>query len=179
MDLIPQGSTMVVFRLALLCKAARALTYEVHHLVREYLVIRLGVISPMVDELLWRCIQETRSLGFTLSGSIPPEHRTVGPITGQRNIVYQKAANEGEEQITVYVHMSDKDDTAGSSSLTLPWNMSVRNPRITTLMEDTRRMIDVRDHGYQRDIEGPWTESQWQRFCQLWLFGPPTPVQST
>ena len=126
MELNTQAPTipMVVFRLALLCKAARALTHEIHHLVREYLVIRLGVISPVVDELLWRRIQETWTLTFTLSGSIPPEHRTVGPITGQRNIVYQKAANEGEEQITVYVHMSDKDDTAGSSSLTLPWNSS-------------------------------------------------------
>ena len=164
---------MVVFRLALLCKAARALTYEVHHLVREYLVIRLGVISPMVDEMLWRCIQETMSLGFTLSGSIPPEHRTVGGIEGQDRIIYHKAANEGEEQIIVYVHMEDKDVTAGSSSYTMPWHMNVEEPRITTLMEDTRRMIDTRDRGYQADIEAPWTQRQWQKFCQMWLFGPP------
>ena len=169
---------MVVFRLALLCKAARALTYEVHHLVREYLVIRLGVISPMVDEMLWRCIQESRSLGFTLYGSIPPEHRTVGPIMGLHT-TYEKAANDGDEQIIVYVHLEDRDVTAGSTSYTMPWHMRVEEPQITIMMEDTRRMIDTRDRGYQADIEAPWTQRQWQRFCQMWLFGPPLPAQIT
>ena len=60
MELNTQAPTipMVVFRLALLCKAARALTYEVHQLVREYLMIRLGRRSPMVDELMWHRARE-------------------------------------------------------------------------------------------------------------------------
>ena len=169
---------MVVFRLALLCKAARALTPEVHQMVREYLIIRLGVISPLVDELLWQCIREKGTLGFTLTGSIPPEYRTVGPIMG-RHRTYEKAANDGEEQIIVYVHMEDRDVTAGTVSWTMPWQMRVDEPRVTILMEETRRRIDNRDNGYQADIEAPWTQRQWQTFCQLWLFGPQLPAQTT
>ena len=85
---------MVVFRLALLCKAARALTPEVHQMVREYLVIRMGVTSPLVDELMWRSIQEWGPFYFVVSGSIPPEHRTTGPDR-MRDVRCRKAATAG------------------------------------------------------------------------------------
>ena len=73
---------MVVYRLALLCKASRLLTPELHQMVREYLVIRLGVLSPYVDELLWRSVREWGDFYFELTGVVPPENRTSGPNHG-------------------------------------------------------------------------------------------------
>ena len=180
MELITQGSAkpMVVYRLALLCKASRVLTPEVHQMVREYLVIRLGVTSPLVDELLWQCVRERGPFAFVLTRSIPPEYRTIGPIMG-RHRPYEKAANDGEEQIIVHVHVDDRDATACTFCYTLPWNMWVQESRVTILLEDSRRLIGTRDNGHQADIEAPWTSRQWQTFCQLWLFGPPLPAQIT
>ena len=183
MELITQGSAkamfQVVYRLALLCKASRLLTPEVHQMVREYLVIRLGVISPLVDELLWRSIQEWGDFYFVLTGSVPPENRTIVPIRGQYHIMYEKAANADEEQIVVRVALDDRDATACTWCMTLPWDMLVIESRVTIMLEDCRRQIDNRDIGHQAVVEAPWTSRQWQTFCQLWLFGPPVPAQTT
>ena len=147
-------------------------------MVREYLVIRLGVISPMVDELMWQSVREQGHFTFVLSGSIPPEHRTIGPIIGQHRI-HEKPANDGDEQIVVHVRLDEWSATDCTYSYTLPWMMHICEYGVTTLMEDTRRQIDTRNTGHQADIEAPWTQRQWQRFCQMWLFGPPLPAQIT
>ena len=137
---------MVIFRLALLCKATRHLTAEMHQMVREYLIIWLGVISPMVDALMWQSVREQGCFDFVVSGSIPPEHRTIGPIIGQGRI-YEKAANDGEEQIVVHVRLSERKDTAGTYSYTLPWTMHIEEYNVTALLEETRKQFDIRDQG--------------------------------
>ena len=169
---------MVIFRLALLCKATRHLTPEMHQMVREYLIIQLGVISPMVDELMWRCIRELGPFGMRLKGSVPPEHRTIGPIT-VRHRTYEKPANWGDEEIVVHVRLSERKETAGTYSYTLPWTMHIEEYNVTALLDETRKQFDIRDQGYQTEIEAPWTHRQWMAFCQLWLFGPPLPAQLT
>ena len=169
----------VVYRLSLLCKASRLLTPEVHQMVREYLVIRLGVPSPYVDELLWRSVREWWHFYFVLTGSVPPENRTIGPIMGQYHVLYEKVANADEEQIVVRMALDDRDATARTWCTTLPWNMLVVESRVTRMLEDCRRQIDNRDIGHQAVVEAPWTQRQWQSFCQMWLFGPPAPAHPT
>ena len=169
---------MVIFRLALLCKATRHLTAEMHQMVREYLIIRLGVISPMIDELMWRCIRERGPFGMTLKGSVPPEHRTIGPIT-VRHITYEKPANWGDEEIVVHVRLSEWSETGLTYSYTLPWMMHIAEYNVTALLDETRKQFDIRDEGYQREIEAPWTHREWMNFCQLWLFGPSMPAPLT
>ena len=169
---------MVIFRLALLCKATQHLTAEMHQMVREYLIIRLGVISPMVDALMWQSVREQGCFDFVVSGSIPPEHRTTGPDRA-RNIRCEKAATAGDEHIVVHVRLNEWIATGDTLTYTLPWMMHVGEYQVTTLMEAARRQIDKRDNGYRADIEAPWTRRQWQTFCQLWLFGPSMPMQST
>ena len=60
-----------------------------------------------------------------------------------------------------------------------PWLTHIEEYNVTALLEETRKQFDIRDQGYQTDIEAPWTQRQWMAFCQLWLFGPPLPAQLT
>ena len=98
---------------------------------------------------------------------------------GQYHILYMKDANVDEEQIVVRMALSDRDDTASTWCATLPWNMLVVESRATRMLEDCRRQIDNRDIGHQAVVEAPWTQRQWQAFCQMWLFGPPSPARTT
>ena len=164
----------VVYRLSLLSKAARRLTPEVHQMVREYLVIRMGVPCPYVDEMLWRSVREWGDFYFEVAGVIHPDYRTTGPILGQHQVLYTKDADV--EEVVVQIALGSQDHY-NSWCLTRPWNMLVMDSSVTSLLEDCRRQIDSRDSGHQAVVEAPWTQQQWQSFCQRWLFGPPAPAQ--
>ena len=98
---------------------------------------------------------------------------------GQYHVLYEKDANDDEEQIVVWIALGDRDATARTWCMTLSWNMLVVESRVTRMLEDCRRQIDNRDIGHQAVVEAPWTQRQWQAFCQMWLFGPPAPAQTT
>ena len=57
--------------LPLLCRTTRALSADVHRLVREYLRLRLGQYCPWLDELLWQHVRE--------EGLVIEVSRTVAP----------------------------------------------------------------------------------------------------
>ena len=146
-------------------------------MVREYLVIRLGVPSPYVDELLWRSVREWWHFYFVLTGDIPPENRPSGPILGQYEVSENDSGVE-EEHFEVEISLGGQDQYS-CWRLIRPWKWLAIDSSVNRLLEDCRRHIDNRDIGYQAVVEAPWTQQQWQSFCQMWLFGPPAPAQST
>ena len=163
------------YRLSLLCKAALRLTAEVHQMVREYLVIRLGVPCPHVDEMLWRSVRQWGDFYFVVTGIVHPDNRRNKPILDESAVLNTKDSDV-EEQIEVQIALGDKDHCS-SWGVTRPWNMLVIDSRVTRLLEDCRRHFDSRDCGHQAVVEAPWTAQQWQSFCQRWLFGPPVQTQ--
>ena len=58
------------YRLSLLCKTTMRSTPEIHQMVREYLVIRVGVPCAHVDDMLWRCARQWGDFGFVLVGTV-------------------------------------------------------------------------------------------------------------
>ena len=91
-----------ICRLSLLCKAARRVTPEVHQMVREYLVIRLGVPCPHVDEMLWRSVRQWGDFNFVVTGNIHPDNRRTEPILGEF-AVPDTRGSDVEEQIEVQI----------------------------------------------------------------------------
>ena len=63
------------------------------------------------------------------------------------------------------------------------WHIGVYGARFTGLLEMLREEFDGRVAGpgahMQAAMEAPSTEEEWRSFVQLWVFGPPKPVQGT
>ena len=60
------------YRLSLLCKATMRLTPDIHQMVREYLVILVGVPCSHVDDMLWLYVRHRGVFSFVRSGAIRP-----------------------------------------------------------------------------------------------------------
>ncbi len=163
------------FRVSLLCKAARQLSPYIQRMIFEFLAVRVGVLCPDVDAMLWRCVRQWGDFGFVLTGIVHPNIRKDKPILGMCADLDTKEP-EVEDQLKVEIMMRGKDHHS-SWRLTRPWNMMCLDLRITSLLEDFRKHFDRRVCGPQAVVEAPWTVQQWQAFCQRWLFGPSEPTQ--
>ena len=64
---------MATQRLPLLCRTTHNMSSDVHRLVREYLMVRVGKRCARIDDLLWWQMRHKGvTLDFCVSGTIPP-----------------------------------------------------------------------------------------------------------
>ena len=64
---------MATQRLPLLCRTTHNMSSDVHRLVREYLMVRVGKACARIDDLLWWQMRHKGvTLDFRVSGTIPP-----------------------------------------------------------------------------------------------------------
>ena len=65
--------SMATQRLPLLCRTTHNMSSDVHRLVREYLMVRVGKQCTRIDDLLWWQMRHKGvTLDFRVSGTIPP-----------------------------------------------------------------------------------------------------------
>ena len=135
------------YRVSLLCKTARGLSLDIQRMIFEFLAVRVGVLCPHVDAMLWRCVRQWGDFGFVLTGIVHPNIRKDKPILGMCADLDTKEP-EVEDQLKVEIMMRGKDHHS-SWSVTHPWNMLVIDSRVTRLLEDCCRHFDSRDCGPQ------------------------------
>ena len=171
---------MATQRLPLLCRATNRLSPDVRRLVQEYLTVRVGKKSAYIDDLLWWQMQHKGVyLNFSLSGTIPSSIRKKKAIP---NLGADLDAVEPEEDELIEVEIKARAPKSCSWYVDR-WHIGVYGARFTGLLEMLREEFDGRVPGrgahMQAAMEVPCTEEEWRSFVQLWVFGPPQPVQGT
>ena len=166
--------------LPLLCWATNRLSPDVHRLVQEYLTVRVGKKSAYIDDLLWWQMQHKGVYhNFSLSGTIPSCIRKKKAIP---NLGADLDAVEPEEDELIEVEIKARAPKSCSWYVDR-WQMGVYGAKFTELLETLREEFDGRVPGrgahMQAAMEVPSTEEEWRSFVQLWVFGPPKPVQGT
>ena len=173
---------MATHRLSLLCRATRRLSPYIHQLIREYLVVRVGIICPHVDDMLWRYVRQSGEFSFVLSGTIHPGIRKKKAIPNL-GADLDAVEPEAEELLEVEIRMRDRHSHCSWSVHRDDWNMISFDSRITELLEDLRKHFDGRvpgpGAGMQAIVEAPCTAQEWQAFARRWIFGPPEPKQTS
>ena len=176
----PLVGTMATQRLPLLCRATYRMSPDVHRLVREYLTVRVGKKSAYIDDLLWWQMQHKGvSLNFCISGRIPSciRKKKAMPDMGA-----DLDAVEPEEDELIEVEIKARAPKRCSWYVDR-WQMGVYGAKFTELLVTLREELDGRVPGrgahMQAAMEAPSTEEEWRSFVQLWVFGPPKPVQGT
>ena len=170
---------MATHRLSLLCRATRRLSPYIHQLIREYLVVRVGIICPHVDELLWRYVRQSGEFSFVLSGTIHPGIRKKKAIPNL-GADLDAVEPEAEELLEVEIHM----DASGHCGWSVDsWNRAYLGMSITRLLGELREEFDGRVPGpgarMQSIVEAPCTAQEWHAFARRWIFGPPEPKQTS
>ena len=102
------GLAMATHRLSLLCRATRRLSPYIHQLIREYLVVRVGVICRHVDDMLWRYVRQRGVFSFVLSGAIRPGIRKKKPLPDM-GADLDAVEPEAEDLLEVEVRMRGRD----------------------------------------------------------------------
>ena len=74
------GTAMAVHRLSLLCRATKRLSPYIRQMILEYLAVRVGILSPRVDDLLWRYVGQWGGFCFDLTGTIHSSIRKNKPL---------------------------------------------------------------------------------------------------
>ena len=87
--------TMATHRLQLLCRKTYNMSSDVHRLVREYLMVRVGKVCPRTDALLeWLVRVKGLELDFVLSRRIPACIRRKGLADWGANAKTETAAEQ-------------------------------------------------------------------------------------
>ena len=168
---------MATHRLSLLCRATRRLSPYIHQLIREYLVVRVGIICPHVDELLWRYVRQSgHEFSFVLSGTIPPCIR-------RQELLDFGASGETEPEAGELLEVEFVMGARHCSWRSDSWNMLVCGASFTRLLATLRSEFDGRCTGpgarMEATVEAPCTAQEWRAFAQRWIFGPPEPKQTS
>ena len=168
------------YRLSLLCKTTMRFTAGIHHMVREYLLIQVGVLCPHVDDMLWRCARQYGEFEFTLFGysstcKLPNKPLDMGA---------DEAKEDHIQNIPVHFVMTDLPDLCSWTRHTDDSQMwHYRHTSVTSLLENLRQDIDARvpgtGCGMRAYTEAPTTPRQWMFFVHRWVFGPSMPKQIT
>ena len=168
------------YRLSLLCKATMRFTPEVHHMVREYLLIQVGVPCPHVDDMLWRCARQWGDFGFRLFGY---NYTGILPDKPYPDMGADEAEEETFDPVTVEFMMRD---LPGQCTWSVRHNNQMvlyMNSSVTNLLENFRQGADGRAPGtgcgMRAFTEAPSTPRQWKVFVHRWVFGPSKPKQIT
>ena len=150
--------TMATHRLPLLCRTTHNMSSDVHRLVREYLIVRVGKECTCVDDLLWWQDMGLQDMGADSDAAEPDADEL---IEVEFRVMEPKSCSWYVEQ----------------------WHMGVYGSRFTGLLVMLREEFDGRVAGpgahMQATTEAPSTEEEWRSFVQLWVFGPPKPAQGT
>ena len=168
------------YRLSLLCKTTMRFTAEIHHMVREYLLIQVGVLCPHVDDMLWRCARQYGDFEFTLFGysstcKLPNKPLDMGADEAEKDHI---------QIIPVQFMMTDLPDLCSWTRRPDDTQMvRYTHASVTSLLENLRRDIDARVPGTGCGMcaytEAPTTPRQWMLFVHRWVFGPSKPTQRT
>ena len=170
--------TMATHRLQLLCRKTYSMSSDVHRLVREYLMVRVGKVCPRTDALLeWLVRVKGLELDFVLSRRIPACIRRKGLADWGADAETEAAA---EEMLEVEL----KVDSPRSCSWSIDsWHILVAGSSLTSLLVRLREEFDGRLAGpgarMEAAMEAPTTAAEWRAYVELWLFGPPEPMQAT
>ena len=160
------------YRLSLLCKATMRLTPDIHQMVREYLVIRVGVPCPHVDDMLWRCAPQWGDFGFVLVGTV------YSGILPDKPLAVEE---ETEDPVEVEFMMRDRPGRCTWSVHHDNQKILVMDSSVTKLLENFRQHFDGRvpgpGCGMRAIVEAPCTPQQWEVFVRRWVFGPSKPKQ--
>ena len=171
---------MATHRLSLLCRATRRLSPHIHQMIREYLVVRVGIECPHVDDMLWRYVRQSGEFSFVLSGTIHPGIRKKKAIP---NLGADLDAVEPEAEELLAVEIVMRDRHRHCSWYVDSWGRAYGGISITLLLEDLREEFDGRvpgpGAGMQAIVEAPCTAQEWQAFARRWIFGPPEPKQTS
>ena len=172
-------SAMATHRLSLLCRATRRLSPYIHQLIREYLVVRVGIICPHVDDMLWRYVRQSGEFSFMLSGTIHPGIRKKKALPNM-GADLDAVEPEAEELLEVRFSMGSYGHCHWAVD---SWNMSHTGWSLTRILADLREDFDGRvpgpGAGMQAIVEAPCTAQEWQAFARRWIFGPPEPKQTS
>ena len=170
--------TMATHRLQLLCRKTYSMSSDVHRLVREYLMVRVGKVCPRTDALLeWLVRVKGLELDFVLSRRIPACIRRKGLADLGANAETETAAEE-------LLEVEFKVDGPRSCSWSIDrWHILVAGSSFTSLLVRLREEFDGRLAGpgarMEAAMEAPTTAAEWRAYVELWLFGPPEPMQAT
>ncbi len=170
--------TMATHRLQLLCQKAYNMSSDVHRLVREYLMVRVGKVCPRTDALLeWLVRVKGLQLDFVLSRRTPACIRRKGLADWGADAETEAAA---EEMLDVELKVDGPKSCSWSSD---PWHICFVGSSLTSLLVRLREEFDGRLAGpgarMEAAMEAPTTAAEWRAYVELWLFGPPEPVQAT
>ena len=167
------------YRLSLLCRATRRLSPYIHQLIREYLVVRVGVICRHVDDMLWRYVRQRGVFSFVLSGAIRPGIRKKKPLPDM-GADLDAVEPEAEELLEVEIDLGEYEFCNWHVR---SWGRASGSRRVTEMLEDVRELFDGRvpgpGAGMQAIVEAPCTAQEWQAFARRWIFGPPEPKQTS
>ena len=170
---------MATHRLSLLCRATRRLSPYIHQLIREYLVVRVGIICPHVDDMLWRYVRQSGEFSFVLRGAIRPDIRKNKPLPDM-GADLDAEEPEAEELLEVEIDLGEYESCSWHVR---SWGRASGSRRVTEMLEDVRELFDGRvpgpGAGMQAIVEAPCTAQQWQAFARRWIFGPPEPKQTS
>ena len=170
---------MATQRLPLLCRTTRKMSSDVHRLVREYLTVRMGKQCARIDDLLrWQMSHKGVTIDFRLCGTIPSciRKRKVPPDMG--------ADFDVEPEAGEFIEVGFKVDAPKSCSWCVDrWHIGGHGASFTSMLAMIREEYDGRIDGpgahMQAAMVAPSTAEEWRAFAELWLFGPPKPVQGT
>ena len=170
--------TMATHRLQLLCRKTYSMWSDVHRLVREYLMVRVGKVCPRTDALLeWLVRVKGLELDFVLSRRIPACIRRKGLADWGADAETEAAA---EEMLEVELMVDGPRSCSWSID---SWHILVAGSSLTSLLVRLREEFDGRLAGpgarMEAAMEAPTTAAEWRAYVELWLFGPPEPMQAT
>ena len=159
-------------RLPLLCRKTRALSADVHRLVREYLRVRLGKHCPWIDELLWRHFRE--------EGLVIELSRTVAPGICPKGETDFGGSSETETAAGVLVTLQLRvHGRCCGWTLTIDESESCGAGSLTRILPDIRELFDARRAGPGASMDVPTSAKEWRALVDMWLFGPPEPKQAS
>ena len=159
---------------------------DIHRLVREYLLVRVGKCCPRIDELLWWQVREKGlELDFKLS-------KTVAPCIVSKGMPDFGGSSETEtdEGVLVEYRLNVREHRWYNWSILCQGGPKgeyviccAQGTSITEHLAEVRGEFDARCAGpgarMEASMEAPTSAKEWRAFVELWLFGPPEPKQAS